>query len=425
MYFLTNNKGVYMRFALDSRRRIDSNGFLHVAFCNISKECISPYYGSEIPHCNEYGLNPDKVYYGYRSAKNLEEGASSFNGLPLLREHHIEHAEKPQKEHRVGSLGTECRYASPYLQNSIIVTDAEAIRKIETGERVELSAAYAYEPVFEAGVFEGQAYDFVMTQIKGNHVALVEEGRAGPDVVVADSKFDDKSNEKTVNYSQKNNEELALPIDKKIAVVKAKLKPLKDIIFQLSTIYKALESLDELDNTEDIIIENSNYQAIESDERKDSEEEDKLDLANLNHQIKSEENIKNIIISNDQADINLSELLEDSQYLNEIPFENFQKVENKFHTKNVAKDEMFNHFREMQTAISDCSPLIGEMDIFAFDSANDIYLHACKLMNLPSDEKSASFVIKAILKHDDYKSSTSNREVTMNYKAKTFRSRFE
>jgi len=42
-------------------------------------------------------------------------------------------------------------------------------------------------PVMEPGEFEGQPYDGRMTEIQGNHLALVELGRAGADVVVADS----------------------------------------------------------------------------------------------------------------------------------------------------------------------------------------------------------------------------------------------
>jgi hypothetical protein len=36
------------------------------------------------------------------------------------------------------------------------------------------------------GTFEGQRYDGRMTEINGNHVAIVAEGRCGSDVVVAD-----------------------------------------------------------------------------------------------------------------------------------------------------------------------------------------------------------------------------------------------
>lgn len=162
------------------------NGFLHVSLSHISKETVNPYYGYEIP--NAEGLDPNKIYQGYRSGKALSDGAKTFNGLPILWDHHFEHAESPQKEFRIGSLGTDAKFNAPYLDNSLIFTDARAIKAIENGQKVELSAAYMFDPVFEPGTFEGQPYDFIMTNIRGNHVALVDEGRAGPDVVVADAK---------------------------------------------------------------------------------------------------------------------------------------------------------------------------------------------------------------------------------------------
>ena len=173
--------------AAPSMRSKDANGFLHVASSNISKETVNPYYGREIPGWEERGLDPDHIFYGYRAGEELAKAAKTFDGLPLLIDHHIEDAEAPQKEYRVGSLGTDARWEAPYLKNSLIVTDAEAIRAIEDGRMKELSCAYRYEPDWTPGTFEGVPYDFVMRDIKGNHVALVEEGRAGADVVVADS----------------------------------------------------------------------------------------------------------------------------------------------------------------------------------------------------------------------------------------------
>lgn len=171
-----------------SKRRLDENGFLHVSSSHISKECVNPYFGSEIPDWQELGLVPDKIYYGYRSGAELARSATSFNGLPLLLGHHNESAASPQKEHRIGSLGTEASYNAPYLDNSLIITDASAIAAIESGSIVQLSSAYRFEPVFQAGEFKGERYDFIMTNLRGNHVALVEEGRAGPEVAVADQK---------------------------------------------------------------------------------------------------------------------------------------------------------------------------------------------------------------------------------------------
>ncbi len=171
-----------------SKRSIDRNGFMHVEISNITKESVDPYRGYEIPRSEEFGFAPDKIYMGYRSGEELKKAAHTFNGLPITREHHVDSAENPQREHRVGSIGTDCTYNAPYLQASVTITDGEAIRKIESGERMEFSAGYFFEPVFEKGEFEGKAYDFIMTEIKGNHIALVETGRAGADVCVADSK---------------------------------------------------------------------------------------------------------------------------------------------------------------------------------------------------------------------------------------------
>jgi hypothetical protein len=46
--------------------------------------------------------------------------------------------------------------------------------------------SYRYVPVMTKGVFDGVEYDGIMTELQGNHLALVPVGRAGSDVVVAD-----------------------------------------------------------------------------------------------------------------------------------------------------------------------------------------------------------------------------------------------
>ena len=90
--------------AAPSMRSKDANGFLHVASSNISKEVVNPYYGREIPGWEEKGLDPNHIFYGYRAGEELAKAAKTFDGLPLLIDHHIEDAEAPQKEYRVGSL---------------------------------------------------------------------------------------------------------------------------------------------------------------------------------------------------------------------------------------------------------------------------------------------------------------------------------
>ena len=178
---------VYDRAQVDSVRNIDDNGYLHVGVSNITKEQVAPYRGNEIPDFEKLGLDPDKIYTVYRPASELskQETVKSLNGIPILLKHAPDSAEEPASN-RVGSTGTDAKWEAPYLTNSLHIQDADAIRRINDGTMREISMGYFYTPVLKSGEFEGETYDIIMTDIACNHVALVEEGRAGHDVVVKD-----------------------------------------------------------------------------------------------------------------------------------------------------------------------------------------------------------------------------------------------
>ena len=179
------------RFAFDraSVRTVDVDGRLHVEISNISKCAVNPYLGREIPGCAALGLDPMRTYMLLRDADELQRAAPTFNNIPLLSRHVPVTADRPQKELVVGSTGTDAVFDAPYLKNSLVVWDSVAIAGIESKAQTELSSAYRYEADMTPGTFEGVAYDGVMRNIRGNHVALVEIGRAGPDVVVGDSQI--------------------------------------------------------------------------------------------------------------------------------------------------------------------------------------------------------------------------------------------
>lgn len=168
-----------------SVRSFDENGFMRVKASHITKATVNPYYGREIPGWREAGLNPDAVYYGLRDPEELKASLETWAGLPLHIEHHIDSADEPAKLTRVGAVGAAV-WNAPYVDAPLTVWDQAAIDAIKNGSFRELSCAYRYDPDFTPGIYEGIPYDFVMRDIRGNHVALVEEGRAGPDVVVAD-----------------------------------------------------------------------------------------------------------------------------------------------------------------------------------------------------------------------------------------------
>ena len=179
---LINDKNIF-----DSARTIDNNGYMHVDVSNLTKEQVVPYKGDTIPGWKELNLDPEKIYMIYRPGDEIEKAADSFNGLPLMLDHWDMDADNIPKQAVVGSLGTDARYEAPYLKNSLTVIDADAIKAIEDGSYKELSASYSCDIDMTGGVFDGKTYDGRMLNIKGNHVALVPEGRAGHDVKVADS----------------------------------------------------------------------------------------------------------------------------------------------------------------------------------------------------------------------------------------------
>lgn len=178
-------------FDKKSARHYDENGFLHVEGCNISKACVNPYLGSEIPNAEMLGLDPKRIYQILRPAEELEKAADTCNMIPLLDAHIEIDSEKLEDEdiakHRVGNTGQAGEFKQPYLVNDLVITNAGAIKGVESREQCELSCAYRYDIDLTPGTFEGMAYDGMMRNIRFNHVALVEEGRAGPDVMVKDS----------------------------------------------------------------------------------------------------------------------------------------------------------------------------------------------------------------------------------------------
>jgi uncharacterized protein len=203
-----------LAFDRDSVRSIDQNGHLHVNVANISKACVNPYFGKEIPGWKELGLQADKIYQMFRDPNELKKAAPTFDGSPLLDNHTPVSAWDHPFGKVVGSTGTDASFDGTYLKNSLVVWTADAIEKIEKGEQKEISCSYSYEPEMTPGSYGGIAYDGIMRNIKANHVALVAAGRAGSDVVVADSKLQEVEEKMRRKYSVPEMAKLAQ--DKKV-----------------------------------------------------------------------------------------------------------------------------------------------------------------------------------------------------------------
>lgn len=186
-YSKTKGNDGALAFDLSARHK-DEFGHLHVAVTNISKAVVNPYYGREIPGSEALGLDPNRIYQMFRAPEELAAAAHTFNNIRLLSEHAGVSAADPKEDLVAGSTGTDAAFNDPFLTNSLVIWRQEDIDNVEAQEKCELSCSYAYDPDMTPGEYKGLRYDGVMRNIRANHVALVKEGRAGPDVMVHDSK---------------------------------------------------------------------------------------------------------------------------------------------------------------------------------------------------------------------------------------------
>lgn len=181
-----------MMVSLD--RDESTSGRLLVDRAHLTKSTVSPYWGREIPRYRELGLDPDRKYMLLRDPRELAtpETVASFKGLPILKEHMPASAADHPQDLVIGATGDTPSYEHPYIDASLVFWPQEAIEDIEANKKRDLSASYNYDAIMQPGVYEGQRYDGRMVNIRGNHIALVPEGRNGADVGLGrDSQIDD------------------------------------------------------------------------------------------------------------------------------------------------------------------------------------------------------------------------------------------
>lgn len=171
----------------ESARKVDLNGWVTVEGNPISKEGVYDYLGSQIPN---YPGNPDDIVKVYRPMEELmrPETIESFKLLPFIDDHNW----LGEKGIDAGSLpftgitGEGVYADAPYLRSNLKVFSEEMKADIMAG-KVELSPGYLYDAYHQPGVWNGQPYQYIQRNLRGNHLALVKTGRTGADVAVMDS----------------------------------------------------------------------------------------------------------------------------------------------------------------------------------------------------------------------------------------------
>lgn len=165
-------------------KEVDSNSFELVRDNPLSAEGVYLYSGRMIGLPN---LDPDKLYPVYRPAEELEKAAESFNNVPFIIGHEmIGEGATPYDQRPASGVLTNVKYKAGKLYGDLKIWSEKMKDKILSGVK-ELSLGYKSVYERSRGVFKGQTYDFIQRNLRGNHLALVKNGRMGSEIRVYDA----------------------------------------------------------------------------------------------------------------------------------------------------------------------------------------------------------------------------------------------
>lgn len=436
-----------------SVRTIDDNGFLHVAVSPVTREQVAPYRGCEIPHFKELGFDPETIYYGYRPAEELskQDTIQSLNGIPIQFKHHPDYASAPAKDTRIGSTGTDAKWDAPFLTNSLHFQDKQAIDHVIDGSMKELSLGYRYEPVKKSGVFNGQNYDFIMTDISCNHLALVEEGRAGHEVCVGDEKLkkDEQVSDPTskavetmaqgIIDLQQNTEQDGDPVNSTEVQMDGKLEKLLDAMkakgIDLSEYDDILNSTedeelvdapteeqgeksegaedDEVDTeeakaTEGVTTEDDD---LDADEQKDGQAEDegeeKSEAEDEDEEVKQETAEDEDLPADVVEALKKADLADAPDEVKAAFIKGFKLCAQDCEQKELAQDAALKksyaelaerRCAQRYNAAEECACVLGRVKAMAYDCAGSIYRDALKQMHVKGYQKMKSNEARSVFR---------------------------
>lgn len=174
------------RLQLSTERKYTDEGFLNVP-ARISRVGTQVYTNYELGITDE---GTERMITVYRPEEEVFDAASllSFANKPVTNGHPPELVTPTNsKKFSVGMSDPSVVKDGMFASTNLSIIDADAIASIESG-KVELSNGYTADLDWTPGVTpDGEVYDAVQRNIKGNHIAIVERGRAGPSCRVADN----------------------------------------------------------------------------------------------------------------------------------------------------------------------------------------------------------------------------------------------
>lgn len=168
---------------IDGTRKRAGDGALLVD-ARVARTGIQKYAGYEV------GKPEMSLVRVWRPASEVfsADTLASFAHRPITNDHPTEPVTAENwKSVAVGQTSDEVVGETIFVRVPLMVSDGAAIGDVESGKR-ELSAGYSCDLDFTPGTTQaGEAYDAVQRNIRINHIAIVQAGRAGKEVRIGDS----------------------------------------------------------------------------------------------------------------------------------------------------------------------------------------------------------------------------------------------
>ena len=178
--------------------RREPEGYLICANVPIARSGTQEYYQDEI------GQDGDEIVKVYRPEEEVfsVETIASFEGMPVTNDHpddpegvNVDNVQFLGKGHCQNVHRGEGKERDLLIAD-LFIEDQQTIQEVLDGKR-EISCGYTYELCEEDG-------RYVQRQIRGNHIAIVDRGRAGHRVCIKDSAPNDERSKNKMAKAKKN-----------------------------------------------------------------------------------------------------------------------------------------------------------------------------------------------------------------------------
>lgn len=221
---------------LSSHMLCTPEGYLICKDVNIGRAGILKYTQDEL------GLGAgDRIFNVVRTSEenSLPAVRASFEGKPITDGHPEVDVDTSNYQYYAKGHVQNVRNNGDYLVADLFITDDILIDEIMSGKKRDVSCGY------DTQYIQDDAGKFYQTNIRGNHLAVVETGRAGSTVRINDS-IDNFL--KGVNDMPKNVQSILADFDKKIKTVKT-VDEFNDLIDKTSAEMEEAKQQDALSPT--------------------------------------------------------------------------------------------------------------------------------------------------------------------------------